>query len=141
MDQRHAESPVPAGAGQLMPDAKPDPVPTFRHDELVIRRRCEVPSIGNDILRRIRRHRAQRLCAAPRFRVSVVMIKLAGVLGAVTLAVCGCSAADSSAAGRAAQEFVTAVTGSGGAPACALPAPRARDGLGPAGCGPGSPVG
>jgi hypothetical protein len=83
----------------------------------------------------------QRRAARTPGRVSVMMIKLAGVLGAVTLAVCGCSAADSSAAGRAAQEFVTAVTGSGGASACALPAPRARDGLGPAGCGPGSPVG
>jgi hypothetical protein len=73
------------------------------------------------------------------FWVSRIMIKLVAVLGALA-AVTGCSAADSSSAGQAAQKFITAVAG-GGTSACALLAPRARDGLGAVGCGPGSPVG
>jgi hypothetical protein len=67
------------------------------------------------------------------------MHKIIAGVGVALAALCGCSAADTSSAQEAAQRFEAALAG-GGAPACALLAPRARDGLGPAGCGTGSPV-
>jgi hypothetical protein len=67
------------------------------------------------------------------------MRKVIALFGAAGFALCGCSAADTSSAGEAAQRFVAAVTDEGMS-ACELLAPRARDDLGPAGCGPGSPV-
>ncbi|MEV6639027.1 hypothetical protein [Amycolatopsis sp. NPDC051371] len=67
------------------------------------------------------------------------MHKIIAGLGAVAAVLCGCSSADTSSAEEAAQRFEAAVA-DGGGPACALLAPRARDGLGPVGCGTGSPV-
>jgi hypothetical protein len=65
--------------------------------------------------------------------------KIIASFGAAAVVLCGCSSADTSSAQEAAQRFEAAVADGGGT-ACALLAPRARDGLGPVGCGTGSPV-
>ncbi|MGK3203409.1 hypothetical protein [Amycolatopsis sp. MEPSY49] len=67
------------------------------------------------------------------------MHKIIAGLGTAVVLLCGCSAADTSSAQDAAQRFEAAL-GEGGASACALLAPRARDGLGPGGCATGSPL-
>ncbi|QRP50721.1 hypothetical protein I6J71_11590 [Amycolatopsis sp. FDAARGOS 1241] len=58
------------------------------------------------------------------------------IAGALLISTGACSAADSPDAQAAAQAFVTAAATGASVEACALLAPRARDGLGPAGCPP-----
>ncbi|WP_439380907.1 hypothetical protein [Amycolatopsis lexingtonensis] len=67
------------------------------------------------------------------------MFKIVPVLAAAAM-LSACSAADAPDAAEAAGKFVSAVAHHDGAAACVLLSPRARDGLGPVGCGAGSPV-
>jgi hypothetical protein len=64
--------------------------------------------------------------------------KIIGGLATVALLIptAACGAADAPDAEAAARHFVTAAAAGSGTETCALLAPRARDALGPAGCGP-----
>lgn len=75
-----------------------------------------------------------------RFRAGypVIVRKIIGGFAAVAAlaAVAGCGAADAPDAEAAARRFVTAAERGAADEVCALLAPRARDAVGPQGCGP-----